>query len=119
MPVKLWSISKRQPFTEEVAFNFDDHVNLFIGPNATGKSTLIRKLWADHLNQASILVPANRLGLPFLYDDAGHQALVKDNEERECTPQPNGCESVRFRRQTHAFHQTFNGSRGSTWFSIW
>ena len=81
MPVKVWSISKRQPFTEEVAFNFDDHVNLFIGPNATGKSTLIRKLWADHRNQASILVPANRLGLPFLSDDAGHQALVNDNEE--------------------------------------
>ena len=82
MPVKVWSISKRQPFTEEVAFNFDDHVNLFIGPNATGKSTLIRKLWADHRSQASILVPANRLGLPFLYDDAGHQALVQGNEER-------------------------------------
>ena len=81
MPVKEWSISKRQPFTEEVAFNFDDHVNLFIGPNATGKSTLIRKLWADHRNQAPILVPANRLGLPVLYDDAGHQALVQGSDE--------------------------------------
>ena len=81
MPVKEWSISKQQPFTEEVTFNFDDHVNLFIGPNATGKSTLIRKLWADHRNQASILVPAHRLGLPFLHDDAGHKALIQGNEE--------------------------------------
>ena len=81
MPVKEWSISKRQPFTEEVTFNFDDHVNLFIGPNATGKSTLIRKLWADHHSQASVLVPATRLGLPPLHDDAGHQALVQGNEE--------------------------------------
>ena len=81
MPVKKWSISKQQPFTEEVTFNFDDHVNLFIGPNATGKSTLIRKLWADNRDQASVLVPANRLGLPFLRDDAGHQAIVQGNEE--------------------------------------
>ena len=83
MPVKEWSISKIQPFTEEVTFNFDDHVNLFIGPNATGKSTLIRKLWADHRrNQVSTIIPANRLGLPFLNDDAGHQALVQENEEK-------------------------------------
>ena len=81
MPVKEWSISKQQPFTEEVTFNFDDHVNLFIGPNGTGKSTLIRKLWTDHRNQASVLVPANRLGLPSLHDDAGHQALVQGIEE--------------------------------------
>lgn len=81
MPVKEWSISKLQPFTEEVTFNFDDHVNLFIGPNATGKSTLIRKIWADHRNQASVLVPANRLGVPFLHDNAVHQALVQGNEE--------------------------------------
>ena len=81
MPVKEWSISKRPPFTEEVTFNFDDHVNLFIGPNATGKSTLIKTLWADHRNQASVLVPATRLGLPPLHDDAGHQALVQVNEE--------------------------------------
>ena len=81
MPVKEWSISKHQPFTEEVTFSFDEHMNLFIGTNATGKSTLIRKLWADHRNQASVLIPANRLGLPFLHDDAGHQALVQGNEE--------------------------------------
>ena len=81
MPVKKWSISKQQPFTEDVTFNFDDHVNLFIGPNATGKSTLIRKLWADNHNQGSVLVPANRMGLPFLRDDAGHRALVQGNEE--------------------------------------
>ena len=81
MPIKEWSISKRQPFTEEVTFNFDDHVNLFIGPNATGKSTLIKKLWADHRNQASVLVPATRLGLPPVHDNAEQQALVQVNDE--------------------------------------
>ena len=82
MPLKKWSISGQPPFTEEITFDFDDHVNLFIGPNATGKSTLIRRLWADLRQGVSILVPANRLGLPFLHDDAGHQALVQGNEER-------------------------------------
>ena len=81
MPLKEWSISERQPFTEKVTFNFDDHVNLFIGPNATGKSTLIRTLSSELRNQASVLIPAARFGLPFLYDDPGHQSLVRDNEE--------------------------------------
>ena len=80
MPLKEWSISGRQPFTEKVTFNFDDHVNLFIGPNATGKSTLIRTLSSELRNQASVLIPAARLGLPFLDDDAGQQSLVRDNE---------------------------------------
>ena len=31
-------------FTEEVVLNFDEHVNVFIGPNATGKSTILRAL---------------------------------------------------------------------------
>ena len=29
------------PFAEAVDFEFDEHVNVFIGPNATGKSTLL------------------------------------------------------------------------------
>ena len=31
-------------FTGEVALDFDEHVNVFIGPNATGKSTILRAL---------------------------------------------------------------------------
>lgn len=34
------------PFTEQIEFDFDERVNLFIGPNATGKSTLVRALGA-------------------------------------------------------------------------
>ena len=32
------------PFTEKVEFKFDERVNLFIGPNAAGKSTILRIL---------------------------------------------------------------------------
>ena len=35
------------PFVEEVKFEFDSEVNLFIGPNATGKSTILRILSPD------------------------------------------------------------------------
>ncbi len=31
-------------FTDEVALDFDERVNVFIGPNATGKSTILRAL---------------------------------------------------------------------------
>lgn len=33
------------PFTEPVEFQFDEQVNLFVGPNATGKSSLLAKLF--------------------------------------------------------------------------
>ena len=36
------------PFTEPVTFKFDERVNLFTGPNASGKSTILAML-ADHL----------------------------------------------------------------------
>ena len=32
------------PFSDRIEFEFDDNVNLFIGPNASGKSTILRKL---------------------------------------------------------------------------
>ena len=32
------------PFTEPVTFNFDERVNLFTGPNASGKSTVLQML---------------------------------------------------------------------------
>lgn len=34
------------PFSEAVEFAFDEHVNVFIGPNASGKSTALRLLQA-------------------------------------------------------------------------
>ena len=38
------TIGAEPPFTEPVGFEFDKHVNVFIGPNAAGKSTVLRKL---------------------------------------------------------------------------
>ncbi len=37
-------IADTPPFTDNVEFYFDDNVNLFIGPNASGKSTILRRL---------------------------------------------------------------------------
>ena len=38
------AIRRIKPFKYLVKFEFDEHVNLFIGPNASGKSTLLREL---------------------------------------------------------------------------
>ena len=38
------------PFTESIKITFDDQVNLFIGPNGTGKSTIMRLLSWDFPN---------------------------------------------------------------------
>ena len=41
-------IGGEPPFTQEVLFNLDERVNLFVGPNASGKSTILLML-ADYL----------------------------------------------------------------------
>ena len=81
MPLKEWSISNQQPFTDEVKFAFNCHLNLFIGPNGTGKSTLIRQLWSHLRGQASVIIPANRFPLPRSSDVEGQKALVDDNAQ--------------------------------------
>ena len=42
--LKAATICNIPPFTRPVEFEFDKRINLFIGPNATGKSTLLRRL---------------------------------------------------------------------------
>ena len=37
-------LTKYGPFTESIEFDFDPEVNVFIGPNATGKSTILKAL---------------------------------------------------------------------------
>ena len=32
------------PFTQRIKFEFDEHVNVFVGPNASGKSTVLMAL---------------------------------------------------------------------------
>ena len=39
------------PFTDPVEFVFDEQVNLFIGPNASGKSTILRQLVNKRLDR--------------------------------------------------------------------
>ena len=47
MHITRMTIGGIPPFTEPVEFEFDARVNLFIGPNATGKSTLVRALKSE------------------------------------------------------------------------
>ena len=44
MHISGMDISQTPPFTELVKFDFDWRVNLFIGPNASGKSALLREI---------------------------------------------------------------------------
>ena len=46
MHVTGMTIGGIPPFTKTVEFKFDERVNLFIGPNGTGKSTVLRMLQA-------------------------------------------------------------------------
>ena len=47
MHIMKMTIGGIPPFTEPVDFEFDERVNLFVGPNATGKSTLVRALKSE------------------------------------------------------------------------
>ena len=70
------------PLTEPVAFKFDEQVNVFIGPNASGKSVLLRLL-ADCVNDpkdnSKRLIPRgqNFLGL-FLLPDEEFDEFIED-----------------------------------------
>ena len=44
MHVTGMTIAGLPPFSEPVEFDFDEHVNVFIGPNGVGKSTALRML---------------------------------------------------------------------------
>ena len=44
MHIASMDISQTPPFTELVELDFDERVNLFIGPNASGKSTLLSEI---------------------------------------------------------------------------
>lgn len=44
MHITGMTIAGIPPFTDAVGFKFDNHVNVFIGPNATGKSVVLRSL---------------------------------------------------------------------------
>ena len=52
------------PFTDPVEFVFDGQVNLFIGPNASGKSNILRKLVRDYVSKPWVFIPSARLNIP-------------------------------------------------------
>ena len=49
MHITRMNLGKVPPFTDPIMLKFDEHVNIFIGPNASGKSTILTML-ADCLN---------------------------------------------------------------------
>ncbi len=55
MHIKSLEINLLPPLTKYVSFKCDEHVNLFIGPNASGKSTILRAMnsaWSGKLERA-------------------------------------------------------------------
>lgn len=69
------------PFTEPITVRFDERVNVFIGPNASGKSMLLLAL-ADHfLRSSKVLenaIPWERLHLSEFPDDEFDEFLQED-----------------------------------------
>ena len=57
-------IDNTPPFTDTVEFVFDERVNLFIGPNASGKSNILRKLVRDYVRDPWVFIPSVRLNIP-------------------------------------------------------
>ena len=43
MPIKTFRITNVGPF-DDITFEFDEHVNVFVGPNNSGKSTALLAL---------------------------------------------------------------------------
>ena len=71
------------PFTEPITLRFDERVNVFIGPNASGKSTLLLAL-ADHFLRSSKalanVVPWERLIMSEFPDDEFEEFVQEDPE---------------------------------------
>ena len=63
------------PPLESIAFEFDERVNLFVGPNASGKSTILRSIKMLHSFATGEASP------PIWYGDAGRITNVPANDE--------------------------------------
>ena len=63
MHLTRMSIDRVPPFTKPVEFKFDQRVNVFIGPNASGKSTILRAMKELH-------------SLPDDYPGVSHSPLI-------------------------------------------
>ena len=78
MKIQKMHISAIPPFKEQVEIKFDEQVNLFIGPNSTGKSTILRTLTPEY-RTPWVYIPAIRHTLPRTTDSINMRLL--DNWE--------------------------------------
>ena len=86
-PITTIKIKDLPPFTEEVEFDCAEQVNLFIGPNGTGKSTVLRHIAEQRLNNPCVFVPASRVGLPRAKDVEGLRSLIRNRPARQRLPE--------------------------------
>lgn len=64
MHITGMTIANIPPFTEPIGFHYDERVNVFIGPNASGKSTALRLLRRlRHTREQSLIQAPLPLGL--------------------------------------------------------
>ena len=63
------------PFTEQVAFKFDERVNVFVGPNASGKSTVQQMLAKCLIGQEEISKRRILRGLKMVSDNEFGRAV--------------------------------------------
>ncbi len=78
-PITHMTIANQPPFTEKVEFQCDEQVNVLIGPNGTGKSTLIRYIRDQAHDCPCVTIPAVRKGLPLSNDVDGMRALIRES----------------------------------------
>ena len=77
MHLKRMNLGGIPPFTDPIRVSFDERVNLFIGPNASGKSTILLVL-GDCLNG-----PEEYAKRPISQGDASLRALLCADDELE------------------------------------
>lgn len=63
------------PLTQPVAFRFDEQVNVFVGPNASGKSVLL-KLLADNITRPE---DTSNLLIPHGWEYTGMQLILEND----------------------------------------
>ena len=78
-PISEVVIENLPPFTERVEFKCDATVNLFIGPNGTGKSTLIGHVRNQRHVGPCVTIPAARIEFPKSNDTVGLRTLLGDS----------------------------------------
>ena len=81
MHIEGMTIGGIPPFTEPVEFEFDEQVNVFIGPNSTGKSTILLQLAGSFCRSARVRahVMSSGLSIGLSEDWPIHQASAEDH----------------------------------------